>query len=149
MAPTKPAKKTSQKGDAKRRKVAFLAANDQSPQQIAPQVQLKERRVQQLLKEIPTQEMIEHFRRGIEARRIDAETAALATAVEHLSGPKWEVAFDRIMGRMQAREQVEIAALTAMAPAASAGNAVQVNVQGGPVSLEELLAPHRPVVGVE
>lgn len=140
--------KTTRKGDVKRRKVALLAANDQSPQQIASQVKLKERRVQQILNEHPTIEMIEHFRLSVEKQRMDAENAALRTAVGHLDGPKWGDAFDRIMSRVGARERLQVDLVVAQQKQVAAQGGVQVHVsqQGlmaGPVTLDELMAPHR------
>lgn len=139
MATKTAPQKTSKSGNANRRKVAFLAANDQSPQQIAPQVKLKERRVQQILAEPVTIEMVEHFRLKVERQRQDAEGALLSTLQEMLAsdGPDRKIAIDAIERRLAAREKIEIAKAMPVGGSMSSGGE---SSSGGDFRLEEFFA---------
>lgn len=129
--PIKPDSKPSKKGNAKRRKVALLAANDHTPAQIADKTGLGLRRVQQMLNERPTIEMLEHFRLAVDRQRLEAEGSLIETLVDKLGGPEWESAADKLERRLAARENLEAKRL-GVAATGQAGDG-----SGGGFQLEE------------
>jgi hypothetical protein len=144
----KDGKKTLHKGDAKRRKVALLSANDQLPPQIAPQVGLSVKRVQNILREPITQEMVERFRPGVEQQRLAAEGTLLEVLVDKLQGPEWESAATKLEQRISNAESTRAQIIKAKFESereARPGNQVNLQInQPPPVTLEDLLRPHRP-----
>jgi hypothetical protein len=140
--------KTLHKADTKRRKVALLAANDQTTDQIAPQVDLSVRRVQQILQEPVTQEMVERFRFGVEQQRLAAEGTLLDVLVDKLQTEEWVTAAVQLEQRISNAESTRAQIIKAKFDAereSRPGNQVNLQInQPPPVTLEDLLRPHRP-----
>jgi DNA-binding Lrp family transcriptional regulator len=144
----KDGKKTLHKGDVKRRKVALLHANDQPTAAIAAQVGLSIRRVQDILKEPVTQEMVERFRPGVEQQRLAAEGTLLEVLVDKLQTEEWVTAAVQLEQRISNAESVRAQIIKAKFDAereSRPGNQVNLQInQPPPVTLEDLLRPHRP-----
>ena len=137
---TPPENQKTRKGKAVRRRVVLNAANGKSVPEIASAVGLKKRRVHQILAEPETKIEIEKHQQLCAQELIQNDRKFLRKISTELDTPNWKTAADYHLKRL------EIAQPGGGAP----GTAVQVNVQqGNAVSLDELLAAHRPVGVVE
>ena len=138
-SPTKPTKKT-RSGQATRRKVAQLAAVGHSNPEIARELSLTERRIEQIVAEAESKAMIAHFAESVDRQRMAAESILLDACVEKAAAGDlaWAALLEQRITNAERRG------------GGAPGTAVQVNVQqGNAVSLDELLAAHRPVGVVE